>query len=385
MFKTPIKRGNLVKKIIFSLIVFCFAFYPVMVNASSIADKQRELNALKKQIEEQGNLAEQKRKEVKTLSNEIAAMDGEIRETELAVQATKLDISKTNDEINIQEAELTRQKRILNESIRLMYEEKETSLLETLLSSESFSKVLDRMEYLNVVKNKIDSTIKEVNEIKNDLVTKKKSLDILRLQQEAQAAALNSQRAEKDRILTQTQGQEALYQQMLANTKAEYSQTKSEMEEMERSNYSIGGSYDGPPSPFGFSWPMADHSRNCHCYPSYPGHTGLDIGGPSGTPIFASADGEIIDVHNEHPNNFNTYGIRLDYGNYVKIQHSGNFQTLYAHLLNSSGLLNVYPGKRINRGEQIGFLGNTGCSSGPHLHFEIRYNGRPVNPVPYLP
>ena len=98
------------------------------------------------------------------------------------------------------------------------------------------------------------------------------------------------------------------------------------------------------------------------------------------------ADGEITLVNNNFSNNYNTWSIgRLDYGNYVKISHAGNFQTLYAHLLNSGGLLNIYPGKQVRRGEQIGFLGNTGYSSGPHLHFEIRYNGDPKNPLPYLP
>ena len=337
-------------------------------------------------MNEHQKIVEERRNQAKTLANEIDILENQIQELEIALEATRIDIEKTNEEILEQEKELNHQGEILNESLRLMYEEKETSFLETLLSSHSFSSVLDRMEYLSVVKGKIDATIIQIEKIKRELEEKKASLESLKLQKEVQRSALNSQRTAKDNLLAETKGEEAAYQQKLEAEKNKYAQVKSEMEEMERASKYQNGSYNGPPSPFGFSWPLSDHSRNCGCYPAYRGHTGLDIGGELGTPVFAAADGEITLVNNNFSNNYNTWSIgRLDYGNYVKISHAGNFQTLYAHLLNSGGLLNIYPGKQVRRGEQIGFLGNTGYSSGPHLHFEIRYNGDPKNPLPYLP
>ncbi|MCX6811884.1 MAG: peptidoglycan DD-metalloendopeptidase family protein [Candidatus Berkelbacteria bacterium] len=380
------KRGRVFKRIIFALILFCFILYPLATtNADSIADKQRQLNQLNNQIKENKKLIEQKRQEAQNLANAIAILDGQIKEAELALEATRLQISETNDEIAAKEEELRQQNKILDESLRLMYEEKETSLLETLLSSKSFSAVLDRIEYLSVVKTKIDATIQNIKKIKSELEAKKASLEVMRKQQEATTLYLNSQKQEKDKLLADTKGQEDLYQQQLAANKKAYSQTKTEMEQMESAaNYD---NYNAPASPFGFSWPTDSHSVACgwHCY--HTGnywHSGIDVGGDLRVPIFAAAEGDVMNGYNgqQDPSNRNTWGYRLDYGNYVKIDHGSGFQTLYGHLLYSTTVQN---GQHVVRGQLIGLMDCTGYCSGHHLHFEIRYNGTPVNPLPYLP
>lgn len=385
MFLISKKRGHVFKKIIFALILFCFVSYPLTVSADTLADKQRQLNNLKNQISEHQRLIEQKEREAQNLANAVAILDSQIKEAELALEATKIDISKTSDEIAIKGQELIRQKKILDESLRLMYEEKETSLFETLLSSRSFSSVLDRIEYLNVVKNKIDTTIRSIEKIKSELEAKKASLEILKKQQEAQAFYLNSEKAEKDRLLVETQGQEALYQQKLANEKAQAKQVATDMARMEEAARNRG-SYNGPPSPFGFSWPTASHRVSCGwaCYTNgnYV-HSGIDVGGSSATPIYAAADGVVESVRTDA-----TGYEYMSYGNKILINHSSGFDSLYAHLM-YGGVL-VSPGQRVYRGQQIGLMGKTGYTfpyppGAVHLHFEIRYNGTPVNPVPYLP
>lgn len=98
-------------------------------------------------------------------------------------------------------------------------------------------------------------------------------------------------------------------------------------------------------------------------------HTGIDFGGPTGTPIYAGAAGIIEKA--------SYYG---GYGNAIIIKHSDTFETLYGHL----SQIDVQVGDTVKKGQQIGELGNTGRSTGPHLHYEILKNGEPVDPIFYL-
>lgn len=98
-------------------------------------------------------------------------------------------------------------------------------------------------------------------------------------------------------------------------------------------------------------------------------HHGLDMAAPSGTPIFATADGRIEMAK--------WYG---GYGNYVQIDHGGEVETRYGHM----SRMNVSAGQPVKKGDLIGWVGSTGRSTGPHLHYEVRIAGEPVDPEPYL-
>lgn len=98
-------------------------------------------------------------------------------------------------------------------------------------------------------------------------------------------------------------------------------------------------------------------------------HRGTDMAGPIGTPLYATADGVVIHA-----------GRLSGYGNVVKIQHEYGFVTVYAH----QNKIRVTEGQSVSRGERIGDMGNTGRSSGPHLHYEIRSNGTAVNPMEFI-
>ena len=98
-------------------------------------------------------------------------------------------------------------------------------------------------------------------------------------------------------------------------------------------------------------------------------HSGIDLAGPMGTPIYATADGVVVSA-----------GRESGYGNVVRIRHDFGFETLYAH----QNLLRVEAGQQVSRGDHIGDMGTTGRSTGVHLHYEVHLNGRPVNPTVYL-
>lgn len=98
-------------------------------------------------------------------------------------------------------------------------------------------------------------------------------------------------------------------------------------------------------------------------------HNGVDLAAPTGTPVYATADGYVARASRWS-----------SYGNYIQIEHGGDMHTRYAHL---SGY-NVAEGQYVRKGELIGFVGSTGRSTGPHLHYEVRVAGQAVDPRPYM-
>src|SRR5690606_20862861 len=98
-------------------------------------------------------------------------------------------------------------------------------------------------------------------------------------------------------------------------------------------------------------------------------HNGVDLAQPTGTPVYATADGIVSRA--------DYWG---SYGNYIQIEHGGEMETRYAHLSDYA----VAAGDQVRKGQLIGFVGSTGRSTGPHLHYEVRIAGEPVDPRPYM-
>jgi murein DD-endopeptidase MepM/ murein hydrolase activator NlpD len=130
------------------------------------------------------------------------------------------------------------------------------------------------------------------------------------------------------------------------------------------------------PSALGFQWPIQAPITSPYGYRVHPVygsrrlHAGVDLGAARGTQIASSNDGSVIFA-----------GVQGGYGNTVIVDHGGGITTLYAHLTS----FNVSKGQTVGRGDIVGFVGSTGTATGPHLHFEVRVNGGPVNPISYLP
>jgi len=98
-------------------------------------------------------------------------------------------------------------------------------------------------------------------------------------------------------------------------------------------------------------------------------HKGVDLAAPTGTPVYATADGMVAKAE-----------WFSSYGNYIQIEHGGEMQTRYAHL----SAYSVQAGSRVQKGDLIGYVGSTGRSTGPHLHYEVRIAGDAVDPTPYM-
>ena len=120
----------------------------------------------------------------------------------------------------------------------------------------------------------------------------------------------------------------------------------------------------------GWTWPTSGPVTSGFGYRWGRMHEGIDIGAPEGTPIYAASAGTVSFA-----------GVMGGYGNMVLVDHGGGIVTAYAH----QSSIHVGPGTSVAAGQQIGAVGSTGASTGPHLHFEVRVGGSPQDPMGYLP
>lgn len=143
-----------------------------------------------------------------------------------------------------------------------------------------------------------------------------------------------------------------------------------EQEAQMRASRGSSATPDGRISAAGLIWPTRGSVTSEYGYRWGRMHEGIDIAAPTGTPIWAAADGVVI-----------YSGVMNGYGLVILIDHGGGFTTVYAH----QSRLAAGDGRRVSQGELIGYVGSTGHSTGPHLHFETRVNGSAQNPRNYLP
>ena len=201
-------------------------------------------------------------------------------------------------------------------------------------------------------------------------------LDAKQAELEAEKAELEAEIEEAEQLIVELEEQletdRAAYEEQLAKEQALESEIQSMIAELERQEAANSIVSTGT-----YIWPLPGYSPGSaygwRIHPIWGGmrfHAGEDIGAPSGTPILA-ADSGIATVI---PNNGNGYG------NYIIINHGGGRTTLYAHM----SAFAVSNGQSVTQGQTIGYVGSTGNSTGPHLHFEVRVNGATTDPKSYF-
>ena len=212
----------------------------------------------------------------------------------------------------------------------------------------------------------------------------KKELDSSKSEKQAKATQLQETKNQKDAYVAQlnedeknTQAQLEQFEQDKRNIQAQLAEiARKEAEQMASSGAS---NVSNNPSSSGYIRPVAGYSITTGWY-GYAGHTGVDFSGAgiSGKPVLAVKDGTVVTSTALK----NSNGSYRSYGEYIVINHHDGTMTLYAH--GAPGSRRVSAGQSVKQGQQIMSVGTTGNSTGYHLHFEVRVNGRPVNPAPYL-
>ena len=361
---------------------------------------QQQQTDLNKKIQQNQAAAAKKKQEAANLSNQIDNLSSDISSTENKITDLSGQISTTSDtivslekQIADRQDELTQQQRNQDETLRVMYETSSDNLLFMIVGSSSISDVINHNQYLSSLEDQINATMGQINELKKQLEADRSQLDSKKneltgnkAQQEAYQAGLSGEKAQKDALLTQTVLQKSKLDAEVAQAKALNSQVESELSQL-RSTLSKGSgpgviqAKDRGTSSVGFQWPTDYRYISTYFGGSTPfqpggGHGGVDLVNSAGTPIYAAADGTVT-TEREMMINGSFYA----YGRYIVIGHNARWSTLYGHLQGYA----VSAGQEVKRGQVIGYMGSTGWSTGPHLHFEIWDYSARVNPLSYLP
>lgn len=344
----------------------------------------QQLQAVDRQIQQQKARLNSTKSKEKSIIKDINQIDQNINQTQQSINSIaeriaylEETISATEAEIEKLEEDLDEKNDILSERLVYIYEEGDISYLEVLLSATDIKDFLTRYDMLNTIVDQdveliesIDRQRKELDAKQSNLEVNKRELVSIKKNQEIQKETLANQREDKATTLTGVQNEAKAYAQALN----ELEQTSRALEAM------IRRAQSGDSAPIGtgtYTWPAPGYSSITSSFEMryHPIlkvrklHTGIDIGAPAGASIVAADSGKVLSA-----------GWSGGYGQAVIIDHGGGMSTLYGH---QSRML-VSAGQSVTKGQVIGKVGSTGWSTGPHLHFEVRKNGTPVNPMGYL-
>jgi len=347
---------------------------------SRIEEKSKELEALQGQIDETQNKLDAVSSQSQSLSREIKSTDYTIRSLELNIQSDKINIDKLSLEIEnlgVQlsdtETMIVEKKATIASIIRALNQKERHSILETFLSGQSLvagmTELSDLEELQHSLSEEIDS-LRGLSQTLGDNIqetdVKKTSLKNEQLNLTNRKAIVEDQKSYKENVLKVTKNQESVYQQQLSELEKKQDNVSAEIEALEsilRKNFnaSLAPGRGYLIKPFTGSRILTqEYGTTAFARTAYKTgfHNGMDYGMPIGTPILAAASGKVYAVGNNG---------RYQYGKYIAIKHDSNFFTLYAHLSSQS----VSVGSTVEKGDIIGYSGNTGYSTGAHLHFGV--------------
>jgi murein DD-endopeptidase MepM/ murein hydrolase activator NlpD len=276
----------------------------------------------------------------------------------------------------------------LNRRLVAIYQSHSPDTVEVVLTSESLAEVLDQLDYMRDVgrqdkriatqvrdaklamrrtRARTARTRKQVAATTAEVEARVNEHRAVRDRLVADQSALASARAGKNQVLTSVRSQEAKDRKHVENLQAESAQLTARIQAAQARSSSSQASR--PPSSAGFIWPTSGTLTSGFGWRWGRMHEGIDIAAPTGTPIAAAASGTVIYA-----------GWMGGYGNLVVIDHGNGLATAYGHQSSIAAGNGTY----VSQGQTIGYVGSTGNSTGPHLHFEVRVNGSPVDPLGYL-
>lgn len=388
------------------LILILVAQFNVSLAASKteLQNEQTEIDeqieATEKELEEIESKKSETLKEVETLINQISAYEIELDELDTQIQELEDKIEETEKSIEEKEAEYNKEQELLDNILITMYEEGDTTYLDVLLNS---TDILDFLSKYYVVSEITESNTQllesiskqkaEIEEQKETLETQKSELDTAKSTKEAKYTELKNAQTTKTKYVNQLSADEKEAQEQLEQFEKDKreiaAQLKKIAEEEAKKAASQGNSttnITSTPSSSGYIFPLAGKTKKNittgymgYSNPAMGNHTGVDVAIAAGTQVLAVKDGTVVTSTALRT----TSGAYRSYGEYIVINHGDGTMTLYAHMLSGSRRVSV--GDKVKQGQVIGLVGSTGNSTGNHLHFEVRINGSPVNPTPYLP
>jgi len=264
-----------------------------------------------------------------------------------------------------------------------LYETHDPTLVEVIIESDSYQDALDRIHYLDSIAQQDKHIAAKVAVARNAMRVTRAQTKVVRTRVHAEtqviAVRTQQQRDVRDQLLAskhRLSGKRASQRTALKLTRKQEQTLQSEAQAIAAAQAQVRsrlaaaqGSTDSTPSSSGLIWPVSGPVVSPFGYRWGRLHAGIDIAVPYGTPIHAAGAGTVV-----------LAGWVSGYGNYTCIDHGGGMATCYAHQSSFA----VSQGAAVSQGQVIGYVGCTGHCFGPHLHFEVRINGTPVDPLGYL-
>ncbi len=364
-----------------------------------VKDKRQALKELQQKQERYRQLIAEKKETSATLQEQIAQAENGIAKTQLDIEiaqtelkALRLEIGVIDDKMREQELQMEKERQLLGALARRLYTSNfKRSTFDVLIAHNTISAFFDRLQAITDLETGVQKTLASIRDAKTALEAEKKERDAKRLAMEENERQLETAKREleddrtlKDSLLTETKASELEYRYRLAELKQEQNQADSEITYLEnalREKLSIADQLRGVDSVL--SWPVdANRGLSTRFHdPEYPfryvfEHPGIDIRAYQGTPARAAAAGVVARAKNAG----------MGYS-YVMLIHNNDVSTVYGHLSRIIVKENTF----VERGEIIGYSGGMPgtpgagpLTTGPHLHFETRLKGIPVDPLRFL-
>jgi murein DD-endopeptidase MepM/ murein hydrolase activator NlpD len=329
---------------------------------------------------------------INTLQSDITDLQSKQVRLEADLEAKRAELAQIQEDLRRERLRLARLRERLAEARVLLanrlveiYKSDTPDVVTVVLEADGFRDLLESAEFMQRVSKEDARIIARVTKTKEETAASAARLDKLERRAQEVARAIEGQVQQVVAVKTDLVDRRNSFQavraqkaEMLASTKASRHELEDHVASLEREQSAILAKLQSSSSPTvgpvqqgsgGLIWPISGPVTSGFGYRWGRLHAGVDIAVPIGTPIRAAASGRVAIA-----------GWVGGYGNYTCIQHSGSLSTCYGHQ-NSIG---VSVGSSVTQGQVIGASGNTGHSTGPHLHFETRINGNPVDPMGYL-
>ena len=402
--------------LVFSLVLGLIA---MVANAAKSDEIQGEIDELEEEAESLAAERELLGQEIEKTNDEMLDIANQKAQVDKEVELLKQEITNVNEQVhqyNLLIAEKQSQLTMIEQEqatlltnyktrIRAIQEHGEISYLSALLNAESFSDMLLYRVMIDEISKADEKMMSELRRKALDVLSTKEELDNQRglledkiRELRADEELLAEKRAQSDELLAELyvlcaellkddekyEALEAELSEQIALKEVEYQKAKQEeyeawlaQQNQNNNNNNNGSSGSSSPSNVYFMYPLAYYGVVTSAYGyrvhpitgNYTFHNGVDLAVSQGTPIYASRSGYVT-----------TAEYNYAWGYYVTINHMDGFSTLYAHMTHFI----VSPGQYVEQGQTIGYVGSTGYSTGPHLHFTIYYNGSTVNPMEYI-
>lgn len=425
---------NKLKRILCAMLCVCMISIPMAIPTvvsaeDSISDLEQQLQQLEQENQKYQKILDDTKSDIAEKEEYKSALVSKVQVLDEKIAVTREKISSLNDDIKEKQdaydkglSEVEDQFDALANRLRILYMSGNATDLEIIFGAKDFSDLIDKMELVKSLANSDKELISEIQTKLDELSTQKESLEADKKDLETQQSSLKSDQDEFNKLISDND--EILKNLYASNSKAQnslesaalksdeieskiseyYAAQKAAAEQAARaaqssSSSSSGSSSSGSsssgsssvivPSGSGFAWPTpgfvslsSEWFEDREVY----NHGGIDIAGAGimGTPVVAATDGTVIATNSSCTHNWGksySCGCGGGYGNYVMISHAGGKMTVYGHLTS----LTVSTGQSVSRGQVIGYVGSTGNSTGPHLHYECRLNGVRYNPMSEYP